>query len=73
MRLINAETRKLHDFADIEIAPSFAILSHTWGEGECTLQDMNDPAVVLRPGYLKIKYCCEQALKDGLEWAWVDT
>jgi hypothetical protein len=76
MRLINADTLKLHEFPSDESSPSFAILSHTWGDQECTLRDMQDPQdpqVQSRAGFVKIKYCCEQALEDGLEWAWVDT
>jgi hypothetical protein len=73
MRLINANTIQIHEFIDVDNAPPFAILSHTWSNQECSLQDMKDPNVKSRTGYKKIRYCCDQALKDGLEWAWVDT
>ena len=73
MRLIKADTLQIHQFADVDNAPAFAILSHTWGDQECTLRDMEDASIEARAGYMKIKYCCDQALKDGLEWAWVDT
>jgi len=73
MRLIKADTIQTHEFPDVDNAPAYAILSHTWGDQECTLQDMKDPTVKSRTGYIKIKACCEQALKDGLQWAWVDT
>jgi len=73
MRLINANTFELHAFPSDESSPPFAILSHTWGDQECTLRDMEDPQVQSRAGFVKIRYCCEQALEDGLEWAWVDT
>lgn len=73
MRLIQAETIQIHDFPDADNAPPFAILSHTWEGDECSLQDMKDPSVNSRIGYAKIKNCCDQALKDGLKWAWVDT
>ncbi|PMD31841.1 HET-domain-containing protein, partial [Hyaloscypha variabilis F] len=53
--------------------PAFAILSHTWGDQECSLQNIDDPEGKSRTGYMKINNCCEQALKDGLEWAWIDT
>lgn len=26
-----------------------------------------------KPGFTKIQYCCEQAIQDQLDWAWVDT
>lgn len=77
MRLLNAKTLAIREFIGEEESPKFprfAILSHTWGEEECTLQHMQHPAeVARRKGYQKIQYCCEQALQDGLEWAWVDT
>jgi hypothetical protein len=76
MRLINATTRKVHEFLNEYMTPPFAILSHTWEEEECTLQQMEDPKgtkVTKRKGYRKIQLCCEQALKDELLWVWVDT
>jgi hypothetical protein len=73
MRLVNTETLQLGDFSGLESAPPFAILSHTWGEQECSFSDMQDPKVALRAGYAKIEHCCEQARKDGLQWAWIDT
>ncbi|KAI0409275.1 heterokaryon incompatibility protein-domain-containing protein [Xylaria palmicola] len=72
MRLINTTTYTVHEFPG-DSAGDYAILSHTWGEAECTLQDMSDPGVERRKGYKKIKFCCEQAVKEGLRWAWVDT
>ncbi|KAF2790509.1 HET-domain-containing protein [Melanomma pulvis-pyrius CBS 109.77] len=73
MRLINATTYKVLEFLSDDRIPPFAILSHTWGEEECSLQQMEDPDVSTRKGYAKIQLCCEQALKDGFQWAWVDT
>jgi hypothetical protein len=73
MRLIKADDLKIHEFVDIQVAPPFAILSHTWGNEECSLQAMENLNVTARAGYTKIKYCCQQALKDGLEWVWIDT
>jgi hypothetical protein len=73
MRLIKADTIRIYDFPDVEKAPAFAILSHTWGDQECSLQNIDDPEGKSRTGYMKIKNCCERALKDGLEWAWIDT
>lgn len=73
MRLIKADLIQIYEFPDVDNAPAFAILSHTWSDQECSLRDMDDPGSKFRTGYMKIRYCCEQALKDGLEWAWVDT
>ncbi|KAI1305096.1 heterokaryon incompatibility protein-domain-containing protein [Xylaria venustula] len=72
MRLINTSTLNIHQFPS-DSTKDYAILSHTWNEEECTLQDMAVADVEERKGYTKIKSCCEQALADGLDWAWVDT
>jgi hypothetical protein len=76
MRLINATTFDIHEFLNEAQIPPFAILSHTWEDDECTLQQMQDPMASLvsrQKGYKKIELCCKQALEDGLEWAWIDT
>ncbi|GAW13471.1 hypothetical protein ANO14919_028570 [Xylariales sp. No.14919] len=72
MRLVNALTYQIHEFLDHSVE-DYAILSHTWDEEECTLRDMSGPDVELQKGYTKIKFCCEQAIADGLNWVWVDT
>jgi hypothetical protein len=53
--------------------PPYAILSHTWRREEVSLQDLAQPEVSRKEGFKKIRYCCEQSLKDNLEFAWVDT
>lgn len=73
MRLIDAKSLKVQEFPGDQGIPAFAILSHTWGDQECSLRDMEDPNLKSRSGYAKIEHCCEQALADGLQWAWVDT
>ena len=75
MRLLDTKTLTVREFQSEDDYPPYAILSHTWGppDQECTLQSMAEPSVSSRSGYIKIKYCCEQARKDGLDWAWVDT
>ncbi|KAI0468214.1 heterokaryon incompatibility protein-domain-containing protein [Xylaria cf. heliscus] len=73
MRLINTSTFDICEFPG-DSPTDYAILSHTWGEEECTLRDMMlRTGVELRKGYAKIRFCCEQAVRDGLSWAWVDT
>lgn len=74
MHLINCSTRQLEEFIGSNI-PRYAILSHTWGEGEVSYADMkNDHAASrLKEGYRKIDFTCEQALLNGLDYAWVDT
>jgi hypothetical protein len=76
MRLLNANTREIHNFASSDGIDEFAILSHTWGLGEVTLQEwqsLSTAELALKEGYRKIDYCCKQALQDGYEWVWVDT
>lgn len=73
MRLLNAKTLQLEDFIGETTVPRYAILSHTWGTDEISLQEWNDASKEQKEGYAKIKYCCDQALKDDIEWAWIDT
>jgi ankyrin repeat protein len=75
MRLINVKALKLEEFLD-EIIPPYAILSHTWGSDyeELTFRnveegDIHKPCV----GSVKFHGCCQQAEKDGFEYAWIDT
>ena len=55
--------------------PAYAILSHTWGleQDEVTFSDMNSSAAQKKAGYGKLRFCSEQAAKDGLQYFWVDT
>jgi len=53
--------------------PPYAILSHTWDREEVSLQELAQPEVSRKEGFKKIRFCCEQSLKDNLEFAWVDT
>ncbi|KAJ8106603.1 hypothetical protein OPT61_g9426 [Boeremia exigua] len=73
MLLINADTGKLERFNDDRILPPFAILSHTWGDSEVTLQQYQDlfahgeedsHLFSTQPGYLKILATRRQAVKD---------
>jgi hypothetical protein len=61
-------------FDDNEIPP-YAILSHTWGAEteEVTFADIVKDSGQAKPGYQKIRFCGEQASRDGLEYFWVDT
>jgi hypothetical protein len=72
MRLINTRTLELHDFYLLDIPP-YAILSHTWGDGEVTFQDMSSPSRSLKKGYTKILQTCRLAQDQGIDFAWVDT
>ena len=74
MRLINCKTLELEEYFGANI-PDYAILSHTWGREEVSFSDLPlyQPSTAKKAGYLKIKHTCEQALHDGLQYAWVDT
>jgi hypothetical protein len=72
MRLLNSKSLELSEFYDTEIPP-YAILSHTWGKEEVTLQDIQRPDVQNKAGFAKIMGCCNQAKLDGIEWVWIDT
>jgi hypothetical protein len=54
--------------------PSYAILSHTWDEGqEVTFDDLMKNIGKSKTGYDKIRFCASQAKRDGLYYFWVDT
>jgi hypothetical protein len=54
-------------------APKYAILSHTWGAEEISLQEMLAGQGTGNKGYTKIKDCCAQARLDEYDYVWVDT
>ena len=53
--------------------PQYAILSHTWGDEEVTLQHLFDGTAADLAGYRKILFCGRQAARDGLKYFWIDT
>lgn len=68
MRLLHTTTLELHEFFGSQI-PYYAILSHRWGDGEVTFQDMKDPGRVKMNGWSKITGCCVQARSDEWQYA----
>jgi ankyrin repeat protein len=64
----------LTQFGDEDIPP-YAILSHTWGADteEVTFEDLTNGTGKDKPGYVKIRFCGEQARLDNLHYFWVDT
>jgi hypothetical protein len=78
MRLLNARSKKLEEFEGADI-PSYAILSHTWEKEEVLFHHVEDEGSSGAKhytdfmGWFKIEKSCEQALRDGLEYVWVDT
>jgi hypothetical protein len=75
MRLL--EIKGPGEFSLIQVATHntypYAILSHTWTGQEVTYQDLISGAGKSKSGYEKIKFCGEQATRDGLRYFWVDT
>jgi hypothetical protein len=62
------------DFLGDEAIPPYAILSHTWEEGqEVTFQDLRDGTGQSKTSYSKIQFCAQQAKRDDLGHFWVDT
>jgi hypothetical protein len=54
--------------------PPYAILSHTWLEGEeVVYDDLVAGKGKNKAGYTKLRFCGERAAKDGLNYFWVDT
>ncbi|ORX93522.1 hypothetical protein BCR34DRAFT_677790, partial [Clohesyomyces aquaticus] len=62
------------EFIGHDIIPPYAILSHTWSEGEeVTFKDLIEGTGKDKAGYEKIQFCGQQAERDGLQYFWVDT
>jgi hypothetical protein len=59
---------------DDDHPPPYAILSHTWSEGqEVTYDELVARTGKDKTGYAKILFCANRAAKDGIEYCWVDT
>jgi hypothetical protein len=71
MWLLDTRTITLHAF--FENIPDYVILSHTWDKEEVTFNDIDKPHAPRMAGYPKIIGCCQMAIRDGYEWAWIDT
>jgi hypothetical protein len=75
MRLLNATSQPPQFEVFYGDQPPYAILSHTWGntDEEATFQDLRDGTGIDKPGLRKIRACCDQAVRDGLRYVWIDT
>ena len=75
MRLLRSKSNdddfELATFAD-EIPP-YAILSHTWTDGEVIYDELVAGTGKNKAGYDKIRFCGERAAADNLQYFWVDT
>ncbi|KAJ2989833.1 hypothetical protein NUW58_g3269 [Xylaria curta] len=67
------DVRSLHPKEFVGNAPTYAILSHTWGEDELTFQEMLEMKGRHKKGFSKIQMTCDQAIKDHIDWVWIDT
>ncbi|KAH8745713.1 NACHT domain-containing protein [Hyaloscypha sp. PMI_1271] len=63
----------LTTFSADKIPQKYAILSHTWGAEEVTFEDLQNGTGTKKAGYKKMRFCGEQAKRDGLQYFWVDT
>ncbi|KAI4223591.1 MAG: hypothetical protein L6R36_005300 [Xanthoria steineri] len=75
MRLLKTRTLPLLDFVDL-LRPEgtkYAILSHTWGTEEVTLEDLHKTESKQLQGHKKIERYCAQADHDGYDYLWIDT
>ena len=77
MRLLEVDENSEFSLTDdlIDNIPPYAILSHTWGEDhqEVSFKDLTTGPRRTISGYKKLRFCAEQAARDGLQHCWVDT
>lgn len=72
MRLLNTKSFQFEEFFESQI-PTYAILSHRWGDEEVNLQEFRKGKKQDSQGYVKIKQCCDLADNRGYRWVWIDT
>lgn len=76
MRLLQAEPDGSLSLTTVRSGkvPRYAILSHTWKEGEeVEYRDLVSGSAQSKAGCRKIQFCGEQAARDGLQFFWVDS
>ena len=78
MRLLHCRSLTLQCFWGHKL-PRYAILSHRWldnDDEEISFEDIQSRSrdlIQRKRGFKKIQQCCRQAIKDGIDWVWVDT
>lgn len=81
MRLLDTELLQVISIREDDIPP-YAILSHTWGPDEVSLQDIVDfrlssfsltEALGTNPSLNKIVNSAKLAASEGYQWIWIDT
>jgi hypothetical protein len=75
MRLLNTSTCQLEEFINLETAPPYAILSHTWGADEVTFKDLTagDGVYQTKQGWRKIVESARYASQRSWQYIWIDT
>jgi tetratricopeptide (TPR) repeat protein len=76
MRLLSYKASDIFQLTnfDDDSLPPYAILSHTWSDGEeVTYDELIAGTGQEKAGYTKLRFCGERAAKDDLEYFWVDT
>ena len=71
MRLINTSTIELEE--PHETPQRYAILSHTWGNEEVSLQDFQNGRGARKKGLAKIIETCRLARLEDIPYVWIDT
>lgn len=61
------------DLINEDMIPAYAILSHTWEDGEVLFDDLKNSTGKNKADYRKILLCAQEAQHDGLRFFWVDT
>ena len=74
MRLLNVREGKFEEFLPSE-TPEYAILSHRWGKSrdEVSYLDILSGHSKVKPAYVKIQASFRQAIRDRIDFIWIDT
>lgn len=72
MWLLHSTTYEIHEHFEHAI-PRYAVLSHMWGGNEVPFMECQALSPEERGRIEKIRRCCLQAVKDGIQWVWIDT
>ena len=76
MRLLHFDAQDrliLTDFRG-KLIPPYAILSHRWSDSGALIKDISNRKYEEKEqGYRKLRFCAQQAAKDGLQYFWIDT
>ncbi|KAI1126213.1 HET-domain-containing protein [Nemania abortiva] len=73
MRLLSVDSFVLEEFFEPNV-PKYAILSHTWREGEILFEDIRDSEQAKKKrGYQKVQRACELAKSHDYKYIWIDT